>query len=75
MDISKHLTLSQLQDLYLLFCRHPGLTSLSDCPLGTYARDDPCDRMFMPDWTLFVDHLRIDEKWAKVAWLRCFSGA
>ena len=74
-DIVKHLTLSQLQDLYLLFCRHPGLSTLSDCPLGGYNRKDPVDRMFLPDWARFVEHLRLDKRLGSVVWSRTLTGA
>ena len=74
-DMVKHLTLSQLQDLYLLFCRHPGLNALSDCPLGSYNRKDPVDRMFQPDWTKFVEGMGLDKKLANVVWSRTLTGA
>jgi hypothetical protein len=66
--LSQRLTLSQLQDLYLLFCKHSGLHSLTDSALGTYTRDEPVDRMYLSDWLTFVDHMRLERSKGQVAW-------
>ena len=72
-----NLSLSQLQDVFLLYCRsrHAALGSLSDSAVGVHSRADPHDRMFRGDWLNFVRALGIEERIAEFTFMRSLTRA